>query len=599
MSVAAFGRQPARSDSTWVWSRSFDLLLGCGLGYMLVVPLLVSFAISEDWMRWPPMVVIAIGTLVSGPHYGATLLRVYEKRSERKRFATVAVWTSLALVALTGIGVHATWVGSLLVTAYVTWAPWHFAGQNYGLALMFLGRRAVPIDRLTKRIFHASFVLSALISVLPLHGGVQRVSYAVEVTGVTDSVQLLRLGIPEAWIAHAVWYLFALYGAGLLFVAYRLVQRSRHWIDLVPPALLVSTQALWYAIPRVVESTMASSLQPIVLMSIWISAAHALQYLWISSHFARRESSAFRLDRYLIKATLAGAAIFFIPAIALSPSLLGNLPFSIGLFSVVSSAVNLHHFVLDGAIWKLRDSRVAEALLRTSDRSRIEGDDPPKITEGLGTPVYVAGLCGLATTAYALHLGHVIYSMDVDHAAKRSAAERLAWIGRESPDAFASLAQARLRADDDEGAIADYRRAVEIFPREDDLRRLGMLFERNGRLDDALDTNAAVLDLSPDNPRARVRRAMLLDRRAEVSEPSEAAGLRRSAIASLEIVLDRVPGHAVAARALSRLLAELGKLDRAVSVLESAERHSRGVDERFELRREAERLRRQSREKGQ
>ena len=34
---------------------------------------------------------------------------------------------------------------------------------------------------------------------------------------------------------------------------------------------------------------------------------------------------------------------------------------------LVASVVNLHHFVLDGAIWKLRDGRVARVLLRTAE----------------------------------------------------------------------------------------------------------------------------------------------------------------------------------------------------------------------------------------
>jgi hypothetical protein len=35
-----------------------------------------------------------------------------------------------------------------------------------------------------------------------------------------------------------------------------------------------------------------------------------------------------------------------------------------GLGLLTASIVNLHHFVLDGAIWTLRDGRVARMLLR-------------------------------------------------------------------------------------------------------------------------------------------------------------------------------------------------------------------------------------------
>jgi hypothetical protein len=41
---------------------------------------------------------------------------------------------------------------------------------------------------------------------------------------------------------------------------------------------------------------------------------------------------------------------------------LSPVPFDTGLLLLVNAAVNLHHFVLDGAIWKLRDGTVARIL---------------------------------------------------------------------------------------------------------------------------------------------------------------------------------------------------------------------------------------------
>ena len=52
------------------------------------------------------------------------------------------------------------------------------------------------------------------------------------------------------------------------------------------------------------------------------------------------------------------------PALVFAPQVLGGLPYDLGLGLMVASAVNLHHFVLDGAIWKLRNTRVAGVLLR-------------------------------------------------------------------------------------------------------------------------------------------------------------------------------------------------------------------------------------------
>ena len=61
---------------------------------------------------------------------------------------------------------------------------------------------------------------------------------------------------------------------------------------------------------------------------------------------------------------LAGAAIWTAPVLLLAPGVFGRVPYDLGLSALVAAAVNLHHFVLDGAIWKLRDGRVARIPLR-------------------------------------------------------------------------------------------------------------------------------------------------------------------------------------------------------------------------------------------
>ena len=38
------GARGASADGYWVWGPRSDLLLGCGLGYMLLMPLLVGLA---------------------------------------------------------------------------------------------------------------------------------------------------------------------------------------------------------------------------------------------------------------------------------------------------------------------------------------------------------------------------------------------------------------------------------------------------------------------------------------------------------------------------------------------------------------------------
>jgi len=66
-------------------------------------------------------------------------------------------------------GVYDVRVGSLMITIYMSWSPWHYSSQNYGVASMFLRRRGVPVTRLGKRLLHASFQLSWLLVLLAIH----------------------------------------------------------------------------------------------------------------------------------------------------------------------------------------------------------------------------------------------------------------------------------------------------------------------------------------------------------------------------------------------------------------------------------------------
>ena len=56
-----------------------------------------------------------------------------------------------ALVALFGVSLYDRFLGSVLLTVYVTWSPWHFSGQNYGLSVMYLRRRGIPVTPELKR----------------------------------------------------------------------------------------------------------------------------------------------------------------------------------------------------------------------------------------------------------------------------------------------------------------------------------------------------------------------------------------------------------------------------------------------------------------
>jgi hypothetical protein len=213
---AAATANASPASRRWLFGPVPDLLLGCGVGYAFVF--LLQLFDPSLLRAWVPAGAAPLVILVSGtPHYGATLLRVYERAEDRRAYAFFTVWITGALVALFFAGVASAFIGSLLLTVYLTWSPWHYSGQNYGVALMFLGRRGVAVDPRAKRAFHATFFLSFVLTFLAQHGTGGGPGYAPFADG-GDAVRFIPLGIPSgiadagliaAGVAYALLLVFA------------------------------------------------------------------------------------------------------------------------------------------------------------------------------------------------------------------------------------------------------------------------------------------------------------------------------------------------------------------------------------------------------
>jgi hypothetical protein len=288
----------------WLYGRWLDLLVGCGLGYIALVPVLLGFGYVAGVQNWPVVAVVAFGMLINAPHYGATVLRVYGNPVDRAKYRFFALHATLLLGVLFAGASRSVWLASALITIYLTWSPWHFAGQNYGLALMFLRRRGIEVDARAKRFFYLSFVLSAALAMLALHGGAGEFSVTVPTLDAPGAPRLIPLGVP-AVVSTPLFAIVGVAYVGCLAAAAWRLRRTGSWSDHAPAWTLVCTQALWYAVP--VLSMTGNQLLPFA--TVWISAAHSLQYLWVTAYYANRSSTRERAGMFLMKTLAAGTAV--------------------------------------------------------------------------------------------------------------------------------------------------------------------------------------------------------------------------------------------------------------------------------------------------
>ncbi len=501
---------PAPVARRWLFGPVPDLLLGCGVGYAIVLAAQASTGSLLPSLLPAGLLVMA----TSIPHYGATLLRVYQLPEDRRRYAIFAVHGTLFLIALFAFSIHSSIVGSWVLTLYLTWSPWHYTGQNYGIFLMFLGRRGVAVTPLAKRLVYGSFVFSFVLTLLATHGFERAASYA-PVTYDGTAFRLIPLGIPAdlaGFLAIVVGlaYVACLVGAGALLL------RAGRVRDLVPSLFIVLTQALWFSVPVMIKRFQLHQGSE-VLADIYtaygfllVAAAHAIQYLWVTTYYAQTQNPGLSRMRYLGKTVLAGYAVWVLPGLVFAPRLFGSLPYDAGLALMVASLVNLHHFVLDGAIWKLRDGRVARMLLRGGGDEAAAAAPTQRVW--LSRLVWSLGAGSLAVALLAGYEGdygvrRALEKQDLDRL--RTASKRLTWIGRDGPRLHLHMGRLYKQQGNDAAAEREFRRSVELYPSSAAWLALADVLRQKSEWVEASQAYEAALALKPDSANILYRGALV------------------------------------------------------------------------------------------
>jgi tetratricopeptide (TPR) repeat protein len=457
----------AARRSLWLFGPWPDLLFGCGLLYALLFGLL-AVAGPEVRSVQPRAVFPLLILALSVPHYGATLLRVYERRSDRRAYVVFTVWSTLAVAGLFLAALWQPLAATVLVTLYFTWSPWHYTGQNYGISVMFLRRGGVALDPATKRWLHLSFLLSYVFVFITMHTTAATMDDLPDGYTSEQGAGFAPLGIPTALALGLGTLAGVAYVTALAIAGGRLV-RLGAGRALVPVLALALSQVLWFSLPSALRLAGVSlAIDPLDAASrthyfTWIALAHALQYLWVTAYFARQSGAAASHRRFYAKAVLAGAAPWMLPFLLLGPAAFGPLAAAASLPLLVAAAVNVHHFILDGAIWKLR-GRIAEVLIR-SRPERSEAAAPAR-RFGLRHAVWAA--CALALAAHAAKLvdeENLRRSLARrDFASVRSAADRIALAGMDRASVRRAIGQELLREGRPREAREELERSVAIAP---------------------------------------------------------------------------------------------------------------------------------------
>jgi tetratricopeptide (TPR) repeat protein len=455
-----------RSDR-WLFGPLPDLLLGCGVLYAIAF---AAHALAGPAIRGvtPSYLLPLLILLLSTPHYGGTLVRVYDQRRDRQAYVVFTLWITLALIALFFVALRSPLLASLLFTLYLTWSPWHYTGQNYGIGVMFLRRRGVDVTPTAKRWLYAAFILSfllvAVVSHLEVGTAYSPLAYS------SQTVTFVPIGIPRT-VGDVVLPVLGVAYLVSLAVSLLLLRRSAaSWRDLAPTLALVLTQALWFSLPFSVHYwNWQTGLEPldaqekIANYTMMIFIGHGIQYLWITTYYARASGHWHGYANYWAKAAASGLAIWTLPAVLIDPTgLLSGPGRAGGLFEIIATFVNLHHFVLDGAIWKLRNTRIAGVLIRSVPDVDVDAAPRSPWPRRLVWSTASLGLCAGAIGYFLIqfYTPDAIARGDLGRADHALVLAR--WLGNDNPGLRDQLVEQFSKRGDLARAAAHVDRLVEL-----------------------------------------------------------------------------------------------------------------------------------------
>jgi hypothetical protein len=298
----------------------------------------------------------ALAWIINWPHFAATNARLYGSRENLAQYPITAIGAPLFVF----VGIFASLRFPNLIAPwwcklFMFWSPYHFSGQTVGLTLLYARRTGFHFSKVM-RLCLSSFVFSSYL--LPI------VRFEATTTGSQYyGIKYPSLGIPQ-WTPDVVTALLITSGLGLaVLVAQKAITEKRR----PPPIVLLPavTQVVWF-LPGGRWAT----------FSEFVPLFHSLQYMLVAWSLMLKE----KLDggghqpsvrfvvgssvRWYVLVVLGGGVLFWALPHLMSRASGTTIWFST---AIVIAGVQIHHFFVDGVIWKLRSKNVSSPLLGTFD----------------------------------------------------------------------------------------------------------------------------------------------------------------------------------------------------------------------------------------
>jgi len=318
-------------------SLSFDyLIVGGGLSLALTAYLLwggAGLTSAQLQAQLPALILLS-----NSAHFAASTVRLYSRQDAFLSFPFLTLVLPIVSIAVLSAAIFDPGtLGRNLQALYLSWSPYHYAAQAYGLTLMYAYRSGSTFgatERLWLRLSCLCPFLFAFVSASEAGLGWLAPAWLLSVPIVEGARTAAATGLKA---------LSFLLPAGLFLW---LLRGPRPRLPLLSLLIMVAN-GIWWITLAYMEAF------------VWATIFHGLQYLAVAIIFHVRE----RLQAPGDTTPWWGHALrFYLASLALGFLLFQVWPYGYVLLGftlaqsvlLVAAVINIHHFIVDAYIWRLR-----------------------------------------------------------------------------------------------------------------------------------------------------------------------------------------------------------------------------------------------------
>jgi len=286
--------------------------------------------------------------VVNWPHFSATSYRLYGSRENIRQYPVTALVVPFVVFGMVVLALALPdQVGPWFVKLFLIWSPYHFSGQTLGLSLLYARRAGITFPPFARFALSAFIYGTYLSQTLRAEVGLNGFPYY--------TLQVPMFGVPMWLYEFSLNLMYLAAAVTFIYYAYWSVRNRKvfPWIVALPGI----TQYVWFvqggSIPAYNE---------------FVPLFHSLQYMMIawsmqvfeSSQKSPQVSAVVESAKWIAGNIFGGSMLFYF--LPLAGAWLSGIPISTttGIFI---AGVQIHHFFVDGVIWKLRRSSILSPLM--------------------------------------------------------------------------------------------------------------------------------------------------------------------------------------------------------------------------------------------